>query len=114
MHQERNNDYATFLRSIAGVILLASPSLGSSLAPIGAPILQGAAALSGRFGSPVNWQHLAALKPDSPELERITKMFDLYCAWFYSQFNRRLPVNAFRETEKTTKLGFISFLVRPE
>lgn len=98
MHRERAPNYDPFLRSIAGVILLASPSRGSALGNIAAPAVKALAALSGGMASLLNWSHLAALKPNSPELLTITQDFDEYCRWFQGTMSRSLPVHALRET----------------
>ncbi|KEF59266.1 uncharacterized protein A1O9_04110 [Exophiala aquamarina CBS 119918] len=98
MHKEGAPVYQSFLRSIAGVILLASPSQGSSLGNIASPLIEGLAALTGGMASAMNWHHLAALKPSSPELLTITQDFNEYCRWFQSSFSRSLPVHALRET----------------
>lgn len=98
MHKEQDPFYKKFLSSIAGVILLASPSQGSSLGTIAAPLMQGLASLTGGMSTLLNWQHLAALKPNSPELVEITNDFDQYCVWFDTTMNRKLPVHALVET----------------
>jgi hypothetical protein len=98
MYKEGTPTYQPFLRSIAGVILLASPSQGSSLGNIATPVVRALASLSGGMASAMNWAHLAALKPSSPELVTITQNFNEYCRWFQATLSRSLPVHALRET----------------
>jgi hypothetical protein len=92
--------YQKFLRSVSGVILLASPSLGSALANISAPILKAVSAISGGMSAVVHHEHHSALKPSSSELVQITHDFDEFCKWYEAQHDRKLKVEALREREK--------------
>lgn len=92
--------YEKFLKSVCGVILLASPSHGSSLANFFAPLTAVPAAISGGMSTLVHNDHLVALKPSSGELKDITKEFEEFCKWFEAQCGRKLKVAALRETKK--------------
>ncbi|KAF2403469.1 hypothetical protein EJ06DRAFT_279125 [Trichodelitschia bisporula] len=104
MHAEvqANPHYTPFLRSVAGVILLASPSQGSALANVATPMVQGASRISGGMSVLFNPAHLQALKPSAQELESVTGEFDAYCAWYSGLHYAALKLAALRETRKTS------------
>jgi hypothetical protein len=80
--------YATFLRSIAGVLLLASPSLDANLANLAVPLAKLIHGSSGFAQMLPNPAHLKALKPESKELKTITAKLDDYCKWFREYSSR--------------------------
>lgn len=103
------NDIEAFLRSIEGVILLASPSNGSKLAVYASKALKMAASTSGSNSVLFNPAHVESLMPNDPELKQITTNFDKYCVWYKDKQGRPLKVAAFRETKgmfKVPRLGF--------
>jgi hypothetical protein len=101
MHEQGTSqpEYATFLKSITGVILLASPSGGSGLADFAKPfadVISHSTALGSLYSNPA---HLDALKPGSAELTAITKEFDVYCEWYKETvLSTGLKMAALRET----------------
>jgi hypothetical protein len=94
---QTTDTYGTFLKSISGVILLASPSQGSTIATVASPLAHYASSLSGGLSTLIRGDHLAALKPSSAELQAITHDFDAFCACYESQLGRRLKLAALRE-----------------
>lgn len=112
MQNEKLSQYETFMKSIKGVILLASPSQGSRLSGPGNVVGTAAGALLKAPGSlqTVNVAHIRALNENSPELDKITRDFDEYCKW-YTQNDKnklKLKVHALRETKATPPAGLVS------
>lgn len=105
MHENRQaENYGPFLNSVRGVILLASPSLGSTIAGWADSIIRGLGTITPGLNILVNPAHMLALRPNSPELAQITASFDKYCQWCESTLRVKLIVNALRETAKM-KIG---------
>lgn len=98
--------YTTFMRSVEGVILLASPSGGSGLAK-SKILVQGISSLSGGWSTLLHSELIAALKPSSKELPKITADFDGYCDWYSQQQKRQLKMAAFRETAKWKGIAMV-------
>jgi hypothetical protein len=105
MHEQGTSqpEYATFLKSITGVILLASPSGGSGFADFTAPLADAISSSTGLGSLFSNPAHLEALKPGSAELTAVTKEFDVYCEWYKKTvLSTGLKMAALRETTNIT------------
>ncbi|KEF60022.1 uncharacterized protein A1O9_04872 [Exophiala aquamarina CBS 119918] len=102
--------YIDFLSSVKGVILLASPSAGSSIGKWVGGILAAAAGLPGG-PSHINRSHILALRPGVDELGEISNSFERYCRWYVSNVRRQLKVHAHRETKPLPVIGMV---VNPE
>lgn len=103
--------YAAFLRSVAGVILLASPSLGSNLANLEEPLAKLIHGSSTSAHIVSNSARLKALKPKSKELASITAKFDDYRQWYRENIRcAGLKVSALRETKEIHNLAKVKVI----